>query len=652
MKKIISILLVFILACSCVNAEGIFNEDTDAQEQELPTQLNVVNSTKVTGAFFTDLWSMNTSDIDVRAMLHGLSTCDWVSESNYAVNPTVVKDLKQSQNDDGSKTFFIAINEGLKFSDGSDLTAKDFVFSILLQANSVMNELGAADTGYYYIEGFKDYHDGMTKELTGVRLYGDDMFSMTVSAEYLPFFYEKAYIDVIPYPINAIAPGCTVANGNDGCYIKDGYSENDAADAEEDIVYFDADLLNATLFGENGYATYPSVVAGPYTLVSYDAEKGYVEFKLNPYYPGNCEGIIPTIEDVTLSYALPEDAIAGYIDGTYNLVNKAVGLDVINEGIAAEGVYETYSRRGMGYINFDCQSEILSDVHVRHAISCAMNKDGFTEEYLGEFGMPVYGYYGIGQWMVQAATGAFKLDTLEEEEQKQWETVVLDELTTYSYDLEAAKQELAEAGWKYSEDGSDYESGIRYAKQDEEFIPLSLTIAVADESPAAVLVAQYLTESFAETGAELVICNVKFDDMIADIYSEGDHEFDMVFLGCNFPMIFDPILDFSTDPALFGITNMSRYADEKLEELAMEMHKKESGDVLGYYLAWYEFQKYFGEVLPVLPLYSDVYVDFHVDALKNYEILEWQGWPWSIIAAEFSLEDAETNESGEELFMD
>ncbi len=40
-------------------------------ESEEPTHLTVGNSTKVSGSFFTTQFGNNTSDIDVRYMLHG-----------------------------------------------------------------------------------------------------------------------------------------------------------------------------------------------------------------------------------------------------------------------------------------------------------------------------------------------------------------------------------------------------------------------------------------------------------------------------------------------------------------------------------------------------------------------------------------------------
>ena len=50
-------------------------------------------------------------------------------------DPVVVKDHEVIENDDGSKTYRFEINDNLKWSDGSPITAKDYVFSLLLHSS-------------------------------------------------------------------------------------------------------------------------------------------------------------------------------------------------------------------------------------------------------------------------------------------------------------------------------------------------------------------------------------------------------------------------------------------------------------------------------------------------------------------------------------
>ena len=50
----------------------------------------VGSGTEVSGNFFTDMWGNNTSDIDVRAMLHGYATVAWTNEASYIPDATAV----------------------------------------------------------------------------------------------------------------------------------------------------------------------------------------------------------------------------------------------------------------------------------------------------------------------------------------------------------------------------------------------------------------------------------------------------------------------------------------------------------------------------------------------------------------------------------
>ena len=55
----------------------------------------------------------------------------------------------------------------------------------------------------------------------------------------------------------------------------------------------------------------------------------------------------------------------------------------------------------------------------------------------------------------------------------------------------------------------------------------------------------------------------------------------------------------------------------------------------------------FNEILPSLPLYSDIYYDFHISALKNYMPDAQANWPRAILYAYLDYEETE-----EELFVD
>ncbi len=77
-KKLTACLLALMLVC----AIG-YGQAAQTQGRELV----VANPTKVSGMFLSDRLSNNTSDIDVRALLHGLGTVAYLAEDQQIINP-------------------------------------------------------------------------------------------------------------------------------------------------------------------------------------------------------------------------------------------------------------------------------------------------------------------------------------------------------------------------------------------------------------------------------------------------------------------------------------------------------------------------------------------------------------------------------------
>ena len=63
------------------------------------------------------------------------------------------------------------------------------------------------------------------------------------------------------------------------------------------------------------------------------------------------------------------------------------------------------------------------------------------------------------------------------------------------------------------------------------------------------------------------------------------------------------------------------------------MRSTEPGDLAGYLENWLKFQQRFEEVLPMLPLYSNVYYDFYPKALQDYDIAAYPTWAQAIVPA-------------------
>ena len=643
MKKLLSILLALAMMLSVMPlalADELDGAEVDEAEalsplevaltarpvSSEPTHITIGNPTKVKGSFFTTYFGNNTSDIDVRTMLHGYSPVVWDNQIQFVVDPMVAERVDKTTGPNGT-TFTVTLARDLLYNDGvTPVTAQDYVFAWLLSCCPQIAEIGA-NVPKVDVLGFDAFHAGTTQVLSGVRLLGDYSFSVTLAPEFDPYFYDYSRIALNPCPISVIAPGCTVRDGGMGAYI-----EGD----------FTADLLQDTILDPSaGYSSHPMLTCGPYSLVSYDAEAGVVEFARNPYYKGNCEGVKPVIDTVTLVPVTTENMIAKLESGEVDALNKCVDQSVIMAGmqLAAGGDFEmtSYARLGYGFCAFSCEQGPQQFPAVRQALNYAFDSEAFIRDFLGGFGLPVYGYYGIGQWMVGAVNGTARPEDLTEEEEAEWDALSLDSLNTYPLDLDEANRLLDEDGWVLNEGGDPYNpayDALRYKLVDGKLMPLSLRFAKSRDNPSADMVVAMYAETLPLIGAKLRVEEVDFNELLADYYrDDSSRRYDMNFMATNFVSTFDPYLVFSGRGDMQGAVNTSGIVDEELVNRAFEMRSTEPGDLLTFEQRWISMQERYNEILPTMPIYSNVYFDFHTDWLQNYYPNAEYSWPVALLYA-------------------
>ena len=115
MKKI-SILMfaLLFLLTSAVMAE---DEPAIDVADEAPSHLTVGNTTPMHGKFFTDLWEDVTTDGDVRDLVHGYNLIMWNGESGvYTHDPSVVNAIGIMDNEEGDRSYLIALQDDLFYS--------------------------------------------------------------------------------------------------------------------------------------------------------------------------------------------------------------------------------------------------------------------------------------------------------------------------------------------------------------------------------------------------------------------------------------------------------------------------------------------------------------------------------------------------------
>jgi peptide/nickel transport system substrate-binding protein len=597
----------------------------------------VGSGTEVSGSFFTDQWGNNTSDIDVRAMLHGYSTIAWTNESTYVPDSSVVTvDKPVVSSATGNKTYTFHVASGLTYNDGTPIDARDYVFSVLLQSSPQLKAIGAETYGYSQLLGYTNFNAGKVQAFSGVRLIDNNTFSLTIYKSYLPYFYELTYVNVTPYPASVLAPGFTVADNGNGAYI---------TPKDDQTLEFTSDLLQKTILDpDTGYMSHPMVTAGPYQLVSYDSATGTVSFKANRAYKGNYEGQRPLIDEVTLTPVKNAEALDKLEGGDLNIVNKMSDAAVITKGTALYGdkklKISNYLRSGYGFIGFADEQGPTASASVRKAISYSLDKEAYAKAFTGENGQAVYSYYGLGQWMTTGYVNQMK-----------------DLMTNYPLDLEAAKALLVKDGWTLNEKGNKFVEGtdtVRYKLLEGKalkaynniqdpvvktieigggytLLPLQLNFAKLKDSQAAQLLDDMLTANLKSIGFDVKVTDVDFSEMLASVNRQTSRTYNMFAFATNFTYVFDPYFAFNGAAEYQGSLNQFGINDSKLLNLAKTLRQTQPGQEDTFVQRWLMLMKYYSDTLPTVPLYSNVYYDFSDNTVQNYLPNAHWSWPAALL---------------------
>ena len=168
----------------------------------------------------------------------GLAKWDQDENGNLVIMPDCATELPEAvANDDGTVTYTYTLVDGLEWSDGQDLTAKDFEFAWKRAASTAL----AADYGYMF-EVVKGYPDDLAVEATD-----DKTLTVTLNKpvaywnELLAFpAYFPVREDVVANEAWATDPSTYVSNG---AYTMTGWEHNSVITLTKNPNYHDADSV-------------------------------------------------------------------------------------------------------------------------------------------------------------------------------------------------------------------------------------------------------------------------------------------------------------------------------------------------------------------------------------------------------------------------
>ncbi len=598
--------------------EGSTSEvETTTSTGEVLNQIIYGSTTEISGDLGNAWWTNNATDKTIRDLIddYGVITTD--QGGQFVENATVVDSIETTENEDGTKTFTVKIKEGLVYNNGDPITAADYVaYALVAYSPAVTADGGkvAPDT----IVGAAEYQAGTAAELAGVRLLDDYTYSIQISADYVPYYFEMIYASLSPLSLKLwSSQDLSVADDGNGAYLTGGELTKEDVDAAR-FVYADR------------------ISAGPYTLVDLDVAALTATFKINPNYAGNFEGQKPSVETIIIKKANQETMLdelkTGAIDFLSALTDGAqvnTALDMCEEG---GFTYVDYERNGYGKLMFQCDFGPTQFKSVRHAVAYLLDRNEFANQFCQGYGSVVDGPYGLSMWMYQ--------DSKEE---------LAERLNTYAYSLDSAIAELEADGWTLNENGDPYESGIRYKEVTAEeagdyvhnvtladgriLMPLIIEWSSSEGNSVSELLAVMLAngENTAAAGMQINQNVMSFDDLLNYMYrdaSQGEQygvkTYGMYNLASNFTAQYDQSFSFVTEksnPEYYAQGWNSNFTDdEELDKLSMDMvYGVEAGDDESYRKIWVDFIDEWNEYLPEVPLYSNVYYDVMNDKIHDLE---------------------------------
>lgn len=703
-KKLIALLLLAALVVGCAltgcKNDGDGQTSTTAPEavvREIQKGTRVIlgSTTELSGDF---RWpgfggsSAGASDQDITKLTVGYGTMEIDQSGAYQWNKTAVKSHNETENDDGTYTIDIVINEGLKFSDGSAITAKNYVASILSFSSPVSVAAGHSGMSGQTFVGYSEFRaytgadapEEAKKEFSGVRLLGEYEFSLTVSSDYYPYYFAYTYGAVDPdFLALVLGEGVDVKDDGNGCYLTDNFY---AMTEGEDATYVKAEEIKA-----NRYDTTKYPYSGPYTISKWDEGNSEATLLANPEFQGNFEGVKPTIETIVYRLLVQETQLDQLKKGEVDVLSAITGGNDTKAALAVvDGTNFSevhYQRAGYGKIEFECDFGPTMFASVRQAVTYALNRTEFCQTFTGGYGVVVDGPYSPDFAMWKA---------------------VKDDITLidYSYSVANAEKALVEGGWIYNSKGEDFVPGqtgvdaVRYKKLtaeeaeacggvnktyasvnntdgvtyktvkigDDYYMPLAINWFGTTPNDVTDLLNTMLANSKDVAGLGMVIRSTvgDFTQLLGEIYRDasygyaGTPTFGMFNLATGWnTSVYDYALNWSLDEAYFGYSANKLYDeydvafpyDITAEKLSLEDAMAKSGGKLGMnylsmgmvynaktedeYNAWWEaYIERWNQLMPDIPLYSNMYYDVFNAKITGFVTSPFFGMARAIIYAD------------------
>lgn len=341
-------------------------------------------------------------------------------------------------------TWTFTMRDGLKWSDGTELNAKDFEYTFKRIADTNV-AAPYAETVIGMIEGYKDAIDSKNPEKLNVKA-SEDGKTLTIKLAYPCSYFDK----IVAFGTMSPVQKATVEKNGDS------------------------------------WATKPEtyVCNGPYTITEWTPSEKIV-CKKNENYKGGWDS--SKIVNDKLTFLLLEDSSASYTaytGGTAQLIKDVPTEEIPTLKKDKKDEFNVDPILGTYYLSMNLNKAPFNNKNVRKALSLAIDRDYVANTVMQGTYSPAYNYVGTG--VDDVDPGKF----LENSKAANGGKPYISE--DYKANLEEAKKALAEAGYPegkgfptitYSTNDTGYHKALaEYLQQVYKDLGITMNIDIVDWS--------------------------------------------------------------------------------------------------------------------------------------------------------------------------
>lgn len=341
-------------------------------------------------------------------------------------------------------TWTFTMRDGLKWSDGTELNAKDFEYTFKRIADTNV-AAPYAETVIGMIEGYKDAIDSKNPEKLNVKA-SEDGKTLTVKLAYPCSYFDK----IVAFGTMSPVQKATVEKNGDS------------------------------------WATKPEtyVCNGPYTITEWTPSEKIV-CKKNENYKGGWDS--SKIVNDKLTFLLLEDSSASYTaytGGTAQLIKDVPTEEIPTLKKDKKDEFNVDPILGTYYLSMNLNKAPFNNKNVRKALSLAIDRDYVANTVMQGTYTPAYNYVGTG--VDDVDPGKF----LENSKAANGGKTYISE--DYKANLEEAKKALAEAGYPegkgfptitYSTNDTGYHKAVaEYLQKVYKDLGITMNIDIVDWS--------------------------------------------------------------------------------------------------------------------------------------------------------------------------